>query len=70
MKKNFFYLSIFLISFYSNYNFSQEGRFRKSLDEETKDKGIINNSFSDYKPLYSSSVFVNYNISRDSSLDN
>ncbi|MBK8382474.1 MAG: hypothetical protein IPL16_11415 [Ignavibacteria bacterium] len=41
-------------------------RFTKPLDEETKERGKISNSFSDYIPFYSNSVFVNYNISRDS----
>ncbi|MDQ3021713.1 MAG: T9SS type A sorting domain-containing protein [Bacteroidota bacterium] len=41
-------------------------RFTKPLDEETKEKGEIQKSFIDYVPEFSSSVFINYNISRDS----
>ncbi len=41
-------------------------RFSKSLDEETESKNIKRNSFTDYIPVYNSTVFVNYNISRDS----
>ena len=45
-------------------------RFTRPLDEETEERGKIQNSFADYVPIYSSSVFVNYNISRDSSPQN
>ncbi|MEO8210941.1 MAG: T9SS type A sorting domain-containing protein [bacterium] len=41
-------------------------RFTKPLDEETKEKGEIQKSFIDYVPYYTSSMFINYNISRDS----
>ncbi|MEO6695085.1 MAG: T9SS type A sorting domain-containing protein [Ignavibacteria bacterium] len=72
MKRKFLYLCIVSFIFYSDISFSQkhEGRFRKSLDEETNEKGLIENSFTEHRPLYNSSVFVNYNITRDSSPQN
>ncbi len=59
--------SVFLIfSSINIYASDGYGRFTKPLDEETEEKGKVNNSFSDFVPVYSNSVFVNYNISRDS----
>ncbi len=40
-------------------------RFMRPLDEETEMKESNEFTFSDYTPLYTSSVFFNYNISRD-----
>ena len=58
---------LFLVIFFSfNDIFSQDEsaqRFRKPLDEETREKEFKSESFSDYIPHTTSSVFVNYNVS-------
>ncbi|HMQ69181.1 MAG TPA: T9SS type A sorting domain-containing protein [Ignavibacteria bacterium] len=60
---------LFLVVLFSSGNvFSQEKtgeRFRKPLDEETREKEFINESFSDFVPQPGSSVFLNYNISNN-----
>lgn len=68
MKTKIFLLSalILLLSIPGYNQDSDHKRFTKPLDDETEEKGNIRNSFSDYVPVYSNSVFVNYNISRDS----
>ncbi len=45
-------------------------RFLKPHEEEAEEKSVTTVTFMDYVPVYSSSVFVNYNISRDSSPQN
>ena len=69
MKKVYIQILFAFMIILSSINiFATDGyrRFTKPLDEETEERGKINNSFSDYIPFYSNSVFVNYNISRDS----
>ncbi|MEO8664976.1 MAG: T9SS type A sorting domain-containing protein [Ignavibacteria bacterium] len=41
-------------------------RFSKPHEEEAEENGTIVNTFTDFVPVYSSSVFINNNISRDS----
>ena len=61
---------ILVISFQSfntetNNNNDKPGRFMRPLDEETEMKEVRKFSFSDHVPEYASSVFTNYNISKD-----
>ena len=73
MKKLIFaFASIILFTFSLTAQDKNErhGRFMKPLDEETNEKGIIQKSFSDYSTDFSSSVFINYNISNNNAPQN
>ena len=56
---------IFYIIIDSGFAQVKQGRFTKPHEIEAEERGVIN-SFVDYIPSYTSSVFINYNISRDS----
>ncbi len=68
MKKLSLSILIIVSFFFSNDSFSADenpGRFRKPLDEETGEKKFKSESFSDFVPQKSSSVFANLNVSNN-----
>lgn len=65
------FLIVTLFNSYDVFSFDEDpGRFRKPLDEETREKEFIRNSFSDYIPHQTSSVFINNNVSNNSAPQN
>lgn len=73
MKKLFFLIAI-LIAGLNLYSFqfgdNKPKRFSKPHEAEAEEKEFSPRNFMEYVPQYSSSVFVNYNISRDSAPQN
>jgi hypothetical protein len=72
MKKIIFAVASFFLMFaFQSFNTETDinndtpRRFMRPLDEETELKELKDFTFSDYVPVYTSSVFLNYNISRD-----